>query len=236
MHRGAGPASGPGEPAVSPAASTRIVVRPIASPLTYGFLGLAVATITEAALDLGFIPTHDQHQVGIVLFAFTFPVQLLSTIYAFIARDTTIVSGLGLQSVSWLTFGLLLFTGAPGVRSEATAVLLLAAGTVILVPAAGASIGKLLPASVIFLTSLRFILTGLWEHFGGPGWKDASGWEGVVLFALALYTALAAELEAVRHQTVLPLGRHGLGRQAVTGPFVDDLGGIEREPGVREQL
>lgn len=225
------------EPSAAPVeAITRVVLRPIANPLTYGFLGLAVATITEAGLDLGWIPSSEQHRAALVLIAFAFPVQFLATAYGFIGRDTTVVSGIGLQAVSWLTFGILLLTGAPGARSAVTMVFLLAAGTVLLVPAAGALLGKVLPATVMTLTSLRFILTGLWEHFGGSAWKHAAGWEGVALFAVAIYVALAAELESVRRQTVLPLGRHGAGRAAARGNLSDELVRLEREPGVREQL
>lgn len=216
--------------------ATRVVLRPIANPLAYGFLGLAVATITEGAFDLGWVPARQQHEVALVLVAFAFPVQFLSTVYGFISRDTTAVSGLGLQSVTWLSFGLIQLLGHPGARSEAAAVLLFAAGTVLIVPAAGAALGKVLPAAVISMTALRFVLTGLWEHFGGAAWRNAAGWEGVALFALALYVALATELESMCHRTILPVGRHGNGRQAVTGGLSDQVTHLSNEPGVREQL
>lgn len=215
---------------------TRVVVRPIANPMAYGFLGLAVATITEAAFDLHWIPAAQQHQVGLVLVAFAFPVQFLSTIYGFIGRDTTTVSGIGLQSVSWLTFGLLLLSSVPGSRSNVLAVFLFAAGTVLLLPAAGAALTKIGPALVILSTACRFILTGLWEHFGGTAWQQASGWEGIWLFALALYVSLAIELESVRRHAVLPLGRHGSGKRSVTSGLREEIADIIHEPGVREQL
>ncbi len=225
-----------GERAEGVAAHTRVVVRPIANPLTYGFLGVAVATTTVSGLDLGWIPTRQQHDVALVLLAFAFPAQLLSTIYAFLGRDTAVVSGIGLQSVGWLTFGLLLLTGAPGGRSATAATFLLAAGAALLVPACGAALGKVLPAAVITLASLRFVLTGLWERFGGTSWQSAAGWEGMALAAVAFYVALAAELESVLRRTVLPLGRHGRGRAAVQGSFDEEVTRLEREPGVREQL
>lgn len=218
------------------AAHTRVVVRPIANPLTYGFLGLAVATVSVAGLDLRWIPAGQQHEVALVLLAFAFPAQFLSTIYAFLGRDTAVVSGIGLQSVGWLAYGLLLLTGPPGGRSATASTFLLAAGAVLLVPACGAFLGKVLPAVVITMTSLRFVLTGLWEHFGGRAWQSAAGWEGVVLAAVAFYVALAAELESVQRRTVLPLGRHGRGRAAVLGSFGEEVTRLEREPGVREQL
>lgn len=228
------PSGPPGAPRVGEL--SRVVLRPIANPMAFAFLGLAVATIVSAALNLGWIPVTEQHEVALVLISFAFPVQALSTVFAFLSRDTTAVSGIGLQAVGWLTLGLLLLTGHPGARSDAGAIFLFAASAALLPPAAGAALGKVLPALVIVGTALRFVLTGLWEHFGGDAWAHAAGWEGVVLCILALYVSFAAELESVRHRVVLPLGRHGAGRKAATADLAGQLHHLEREAGVREQL
>lgn len=68
------------------------------------------------------------------------------------------------------------------------------------------------------------------------GWEDAAGIVGLFLFALALYAALAAELEDTQKRTILPLGRRGKGKVAVEGSLVDQVLHVESEPGVKQQL
>jgi uncharacterized protein len=82
----------------------------------------------------------------------------------------------------------------------------------------------------------RIAVTGAYELTGSPAWRSAAGWVGLALGALALYAALALELEGSERRTVLPLGRHGAGRAAVRGegPLVPP--DLAAEPGVRPQL
>lgn len=214
----------------------RILLRPLGTPLPLGLVGLAVATATFACLDLGWIPVGEQHQVALVLVAFAFPVQGLASILCYLARDAATGTGFGVLATTWLTLGLLLLSGSPGVRSDTVAVFLFAAAAALLPGAAAAAFSKLVPALVMVAAALRFILTGLYERFGGPGWGHAAGWEGIALACLALYTALAADLESARHRPVLPLGRHGSGRTAVDPGIRPSLETLQTEPGVRERL
>ena len=73
------------------------------------------------------------------------------------------------------------------------------------------------------LAAVRFLVTGGYHLTGSAGWKSAAGWVGLLLGLLALYAALALELEASHRRTVLPLGRRS--------PAEPD-----GEPGVRPQL
>ncbi len=57
-----------------------------------------------------------------------------------------------------------------------------------------------------------------------------------MLAAVAVYAALAMEVEDVQRRTVLPVLRRGLGRESLEGNLPDQLGRVEREAGVREQL
>ena len=86
------------------------------------------------------------------------------------------------------------------------------AATVLLVPAATASLSKVLAGLVMALTSVRFYLTGAYELSSGTGWKEAAGIAGLVLAAVALYAGLAFELEDNRRATLLPTLRRGPGR------------------------
>jgi hypothetical protein len=54
--------------------------------------------------------------------------------------------------------------------------------------------------------------------------------------ATALYTALATEVEDVRGQRQLPLGRKADAAKALDEPFAAQLEHLEKEAGVRQQL
>lgn len=213
----------------------RIVLRPVGTPLPLAFVGLAVATATLACLDLGWIPATEQHQVALVLIAFAVPLQGLATIFCFLARDAPSGAGIGVQTAAWLTLGLLLSTGAPGTRSDTVSIFLFAAAASLVPAATTTALGKIVPALVMVATTVRFTLTGLYERFGGGAWEHSAGWEGLALACLALYTALAVDLESARHRTVLPLGRHGSGKKALV-PGPPRATTLETQPGVREQL
>jgi hypothetical protein len=48
--------------------------------------------------------------------------------------------------------------------------------------------------------------------------------------------AWAAQLEDLTDRTVVPTGRRGLGRAALSRPYADQVRGVEHEAGVRRQL
>jgi uncharacterized protein len=222
-------------PAVDPGRE-RIVIRPLGTPLPLAFVGLAVATSMLACLNLGWIPVGEQHQVALVLVAFAFPLQGLAAVFCFLARDAPTGSGIGVQASAWLTLGLLLLTGVPGVRSDTTAIFLFVAAAALIPAAFSAALGKLVPALVIAATALRFVLTGIYEHVGTPSWAHAAGWEGIALACLALYAALATDLESARHKSLLPLGRRNAGQAALDPRVGPSANRLSTEPGVRDQL
>ena len=101
-----------------------------------------------------------------------------------------------------------------------------------LVPAAAAGSGKLIPMAVLATTALRFATTGIYELSASSTWQDIAGVVGVALCALALYAALAMALEDSQRNTSLPVLRRGLGRDSLEGNLDDQLARIEREAGV----
>ncbi|MGY1803133.1 hypothetical protein ACI78T_07615 [Blastococcus sp. SYSU D00922] len=207
---------GNGEPA------TRVVLRPLATPLPLGFLALVLATTAFSALQLGWIPPTEGRVAALVAIAATVPLQFLASVMGFLARDPVAATGMGVLTGTWAVVGLTTYTSAPGATSKGLGVLLVTAGVCMLVPAVSAG-GKLVPAAVMGLAGVRFAVTGAHHLTGSAGWKSAAGWVGLALAVLALYAALALELEGSHRRTVLPLGRRG---QASPG---DD-------PGVRPQL
>jgi uncharacterized protein len=216
--------------------AARIMLRPIGNPLPLGFLALAAATLLVSGLQLGWLATDQGRDVALILIAFVFPLQLVTSVFGYLGRDVVAGTGMGVLAGSWLSVGLVTLTSPPGSTSDALGLFLLIAGVAMLVPAAAASTGKLAAFAVLATTAVRFALTGLYELNGSDAWETAAGVVGLVLCALALYAALAMALEDARRETLLPLVRRGAGRASLNGGFEDQLASVEREAGVREQL
>jgi succinate-acetate transporter protein len=174
--------------------------------------------------------------VALILIAFVFPTQLVSSVFGYLARDSVAGTGMAILAGTWLTVGLVMRTSPAGATSKALAVFLVVAGVAMLVPALGALGSKLLPAAVLTTTALRFFVTAGYQWTAANGWKTAAGVVGLFLGALAVYAALAIELEEARGHSVLPAGRRGKGAAATRGLLADQLEGLEHAPGVRRQL
>jgi succinate-acetate transporter protein len=197
-------------------AVTRIVLRPIGTPLPLGLLGLAVATVGFSALQLGWIPVSEGRVVALSALLLTAPLQLLASVYGFLARDPVAGTGMGILAGTWATAGAVTLTSPAGSTSQGLGVVLLTAALAMLVPVAAAS-GKLVAAGVMGLTATRFAVTGIYEITGSASWKLVAGVTGLVLAAAALCAATGFELEDGRRSTALPLLRRGPGRRALHG-------------------
>jgi succinate-acetate transporter protein len=218
-------------------ATTRVVLRPLASPLPLGFLGLAGASLVVAGLNLGWIDAGETPKVALVLIAFTVPLQFLASILGFLARDGVISTGMGLLSGIWFASALVLLASPPRATSEALGLFLLLGGTAMLVPASAAAPLKLVPAAVLGTAGVRFLVTGVYHLTESGAWEDAAGVVGLLLTPLAVYAAWAASLEDVHKRTILPLGRRGRARRAVERGLDEQMApNLAREPGVRHQL
>lgn len=221
---------------MSESVATRVVLRPIATPLPLGFLALAVSTVLFSAVQLEWIAPAEGRVAALTALAATVPLQLLASVVGFLARDPVAATGMGVLAGTWAVIGFTTLTSPPGATSDGLGVLLVTAGVVMLVPAAAACSSKLVPAAVMGLAAVRFAVTGGHELTGSAGWKAAAGWVGLALAGLALYAALALELEGATRRTVLPLGRRGPGRAAVAGTAPADASDLQGEAGVRPQL
>ncbi|CAA9348236.1 MAG: hypothetical protein AVDCRST_MAG34-1380 [uncultured Nocardioidaceae bacterium] len=215
---------------------TRVVLRPLATPLPLGFLALALATVAFSAVQLGCVPPDQGRVAALTALAATLPLQFLSSVMGFLTRDPVAATGMGVLAGTWAVVGLATYTSPPGTASGGLGVVLVTAGLAMLIPALAAASSKLLPAAVMGLAAARFLVTGVYELTASTTWKTTAGWIGIVLAAVALYAALALELEAAQEKTVLPVGRRGAGRSAMEGDGSLDGGSIEREAGVRPQL
>ena len=215
---------------------TRITLRPIASPLPLGFLGLAAGTLTLAGLQLSWVAADQQQLVGLAVLAFVAPLQLISAVYGFLARDSAAGVGMGVQGGSWLAIGAVTYASPPGRVSGALGLILLGAAAGLVVAAVTAALSKVLAGLVMALTSARFFITAAYELSGSSSWERAAGITGLALAALAIYAALAFELEDAHGRTLLPTLRRASGQQAIDANLSDDVDGLQREAGVRRKL
>lgn len=234
-----GPAQGGPSSHADELRASRIFLRPIANPFALGFVGLAAATILVAGIELGWISGAERTQTAVLIIAFAPTLQLVACVFGFLARDAVAATALGVQSGSWLAIGLSLLLSKPSSHghSHELALLLFVAAAGLFASALTALHSKVVPALVVSLTGVRFVLTGIYKlGAGGAAWQHAAGWTGVALCAFALYAALSLELEDVRHHTVLPTLRRNKGRQALEPRLDRQVEKVAAEAGVRSQL
>lgn len=215
----------------------RVVLRPLATPLPLGFLGLFLATFAFSAVQLGWVPTDQGRTVALGVLVFTVPLQLVACVMGFLARDPVAATGMGVLAGTWAGVALVTRTSPPGAMSAGLGVLLVAAATAMLVPAV-AGHAKVVASAVMALSAARFAVTGIAQWAESRTWLSAAGWVGVVLAALALYAALAFELEGTSGRAVLPLLRRGKAAAAMdpSEGGGEPVGDVVHDPGVRQQL
>lgn len=216
--------------------ATRVMLRPIANPFPLGFMGLAAASATIAGTELGWIKHAGFVHTGLIVLIVAPSLQLIASVFGFLARDAVAATGMGVLAVTWASIGAVTVTSPPGSTSHALGTLLFMSGAAVLVSASVAATGKLVPAMVMGLTATRFIVTGIYEFIPDSGWKAASGAVGLVVAFAALYGVASLEIEGMLGSPLLPVGRIGLGRQAFRGDLPTQVSRVSSEPGVRKQL
>jgi succinate-acetate transporter protein len=218
------------------ALAARIWLRPLGSPAPLGFAALAGVSLVAAGFDFGWVAQADKGQVGTLLIAFAFPLQLVASILAFLARDGATGTAFGIQAASWLAIGLIYVSSPPGSTSPALGLLLVAAGGALALGAASVALTKIVPALVVGLTGIRFATAGIYELSSAGTWKHVAGAAGLAVVAVAAYGVLALVLEDGEGTTVLPLGRVRRGALALRGSPADQVEPALHEPGVRGVL
>ena len=215
---------------------TRIVLRPLASPLPLAFLTFGVGSILQSAFQFGVVPQDESRNMALIFGAVIFPSMFLAAVFAFLSRETLGATALGLISFSWLATSIVSYTSAPDPTSAALGVLDLAIATILLLLGTIGVLGKPVLSAVILLAFFRYGLNGFYELTASPLTQTVSGVIGCVIFAASLYGGLALGLEDVQHRTVLPFGRRGEAREAIEGGIDEQVGSVEKEAGVRKQL
>lgn len=215
---------------------TRVVLRPLGSPVPLGLFGLAAASWVLAAYQLGWVGVQEGRNVALVAIGFTFVAQLVAAIFAYLARDGVVGTALAELALIWLVIGLVMYTSPPGAKSDALGFFLLFAGVTMVLTATSAALAKLLPALVFATAGVRFFLGGIEHITADEIWQDLAGIVGLALTGVAIYGAWAAELEDAQGKTVLPLGRRGKGKEASELPLLEQVREIDSESGVKKQL
>jgi succinate-acetate transporter protein len=214
---------------------TRIMLRPIGSGLPLGFFSFGVGMLLLGSLAIGWIPVAEQKDVGMTLMAFVFPLELVATIVAFLARDTLGATTLGLFTTSWLSLGWDDIASPPGKASAAVGIYLFGFATVVVLLALMSTLGKPFFSVLLSVAAVRMVLSGWYEVGGAHEWLEVSGGFALALAVLALYGGAALGLEDAHQRDVLPLFRRGGAQEAFQG-FDAQLERLEAEPGVRQQL
>lgn len=217
------------------AAQTRIFLRPIGSGLPLGFFSFGIGMLLLGCLSIGWIPVAEQRQVGMLLISFVFPLELVATVMAFLARDTLGATTLGLFTTSWLALGWAYISSTPGATSTTIGIYLFGFATAALLLALLSILGKPFFSVLLTLAVTRMVLSGYYEVGGAHEWLKVSGGFAIGLAALAMYGGTALGLEDARQRAVLPLFRRGAAVSAFSG-FEAQLDRLEAEPGVRQQL
>jgi uncharacterized protein len=213
---------------------TRIILRPIASGVPLGFFSFSLGMFMLGMTSIGVIPINEVSQVGLILALFVFPLELLATIFAFMARDSMSAATLGLFTTSWLLLGTsYIISGST--TSIALGCYLFGFAGIVLLLALMAITTKPYFTVLLLLAFTRMLFSGIYEVGGNHAFYTVSGYVALVLTSIAIYGGVAFTLEDAKQNQVLPLFRRGSAADAFNG-FQDQLNRVEAEPGVRPQL
>jgi succinate-acetate transporter protein len=214
----------------------RVVVRPYGSAVPLGFFAFGIGMFLYAAIDAPWVKQTDAHSIGLLLAGFVAPLEVIATIFAFLARDTVAAATLGLFAGSWFVGGLTTMQAKPGVLDAGVGYFLIAFTIVVLLLGGAAILGKPFISVLLFISAARGLLSAIYQLGGGARWNHIGGWLALVIFVVAMYGGIAFLLEDALGKTVLPLGRRGGSREAIEGSLGDQLRGLEDEAGVRHTL
>ena len=223
----------PAKAELDPREMTRIVLRPIGSPLPLGYFTVAIDNVLVSTLQWGVLPVADRRAVALIVFP-AFIVQAIAGLLALGARDSIAGTMMLSFATTWLVDALVLYLDPPG-AAAALGIFYVVFAVFISFLLTSALLKRAL-AAVLVVAAPRFLIAGLAEITGNHGLSQAGAVLGFLLAAVAMYTAFALLLEDSRDREVLPIGRLGAARQATHGNLAVELRGIERQPGVRRTL
>jgi uncharacterized protein len=212
---------------------TRIVLRPIGSPLPLGFFTVAIDNVLVSTLQWGLLPADDRRAVALIVLP-AFILQTIAGLFALSARDSASATVMLSFATTWLVDALVLYLNPPG-AAAALGIFYVVFAVFVAFMLVGSLLKRAL-AAVLAVATPRFLIAGVGELTGNQPISQAGAALGFLLAAVALYTAFALLMEDSRGREVLPIGRQGAARQATHGALAYELRDIERQPGVRRTL
>jgi succinate-acetate transporter protein len=216
-----------------PQPTTRIVLRPIGSPLPLGFFTITIDNVLVSTLQWGLLPGADRRAVALIVFP-AFIVQAIAGLFALSARDSIAGTLMLSFATTWLVDALVFYVNPPGAAAALGIFYVVFAVFIALMLTS--ALQKRAIVAVLAVAAPRFLISGVAELTGSRALAQAGAALGFLLAAVALYTAFALLLEDSRGREVLPIGRFGAARQATHGTLADELRDIARQPGVRRTL
>lgn len=214
-------------------AMTRIILRPIGSPLPLGIFTVAMDNVVVSSLQWGLLPSTDRRAVALIVIP-AFIVQVIVGIFAIGARDSAAGTLMLSFATTWLVDALVLYLNPPG-SAAVLGIFYIVFAVFIALLLASALLKRAL-AVVIAVAMPRFLIAGIAYVTGSQVLSQAGACLGFLLAAVAMYTAFALLLEDSRGHEVLPIGREGAARSAVHGSLAYQLRNIGRQAGVRRTL
>jgi uncharacterized protein len=212
---------------------TRIVLRPIGSPLPLGLFTVAIDSVLVSCLQWGIIPASGTRAVALIVFP-AFVIQAIVGVFSFLARDSMAATMMLSFATTWLVDSLIFGLHPPGAH-EALGIFSIVFSAFAAIILASA-LPKRAIAAVLAVAVPRFFVSGLAELTGSKPVAQAAGVLGLLMAAVALYAAFALLWEDSRNQEILPIGRLGHARAATKGSLATQLRDIERHAGVRRTL
>jgi hypothetical protein len=98
-------------------ATTRIVLRPIGSPLPLGFFTVAIDNVVVSALQWGLLPAADRRAVALIVLP-AFIVQAIVGVFALGARDSIAGTLMLSFATTWLVDALVFYLDPPGAAAS----------------------------------------------------------------------------------------------------------------------
>lgn len=216
--------------------ATRIVLRPLASPLPLGFFAFGMGSLLLSGFQFGLIPPSEAKILALLFGLFVFPLQALAAVLSFLCREPLGATALGMISASWLAGSAVIYTSPPASTTISFGIFYIMLSLMLLLLGIAGLQGKPLISAIILFATVRYAFNGLYELTALPWTQTTSGVTGCAICLFALYVGLALVLEDIMHRPVLPFGRRGEALEAIEGDLGQQVGPIEKEAGVRKQL
>lgn len=178
----------------------------VADPAALGLAGFAMTTFVLSLANSGLIPGAGAAVLGLALF-YGGIAQLLAGMWEFVKGNTFGAVAFSSYGAFWLSFWILLTTGAAKDAGAAGVGAYLLAWTIF---TAFMTIGAVKSSKVVLLVfialTLTFLLLTIGEFAGSATAHQIGGYLGLVTAALAWYGAAASVINSTWKRTVLPVG------------------------------